>query len=291
MKTLPKAHGVVHLLDPLDTYLLAPPLYSGEVDMEPYRDVSGLLAETSAAAMEYRSHPSVIALGWRIFHIPHHHTNLARRKIPCGRVRARTVGVHSTQLDPGLHEAIESRLSARFPDVAFRRESPGHLNAWIASRGLNPYSHRFTEDILEELLTFDVTIVKPNCYFQGEGEKRSLLPWRAWLCERQHSGQRLVNALSAGIPAVIWGASVAHGDVFACAQGVSAPTAAMGPHRFAWSNAQVVEQLSVLLESNGTRHCQASAEAQQLAEPYHLSRVVERYAIAFASLLQDIPGR
>ncbi|CAE8584347.1 unnamed protein product, partial [Polarella glacialis] len=278
--SFPRSEGVVHVLDPIDSYVLTPPL-SSEDDAETsqtYRGISAILAETSLSAADYRSHPSVRSFGWQVFHLPHHHTNLARRTIACDeKADARVVGVHSTQIDPNLEADVKNMLASRFPAVRFQRVNPSNLSGKSAEWSPNPvlWNDAKVGRMLDELLAFDVTIMKPNCYTPGDKETHVHQRWRSWLCERHHSGQRLVHALAAGLPSVVWGASQGFVD-------------AVGPSEVwptAWNNSEVLHHLEELL-SNGTLRCSLSAEARRLAEPYHISKTVERYALAFAALLE-----
>mmetsp|Transcript_179948 Transcript_179948/g.570963 ORF Transcript_179948/g.570963 Transcript_179948/m.570963 type:complete len:422 (-) Transcript_179948:65-1330(-) len=272
----PKSRGVVHMLDPVDRYLSPPPLHLGSRKSAPYREVSALLAETSTAALEYHSHPSVVEFGWQVFHLPHHHSNLARRTATC-RKEADVIGVHSSKLDPELKQGVEKLLSERFPHVKMHHVQPQPME-WRVRAGLSPFGPGFSEPILSELREFDMTLMKPNCYDpRPEEQGSSLLDWRAWLCERHHSGQRLVHALSVGVPAVVWGGATGHVD-------------ALRPSSdwpLAWSNEEMVEQLAALL-SNRTLRCSLAAQAPILAEPYHLERNVERYALALAEMVRRV---
>ncbi|CAE8675007.1 unnamed protein product, partial [Polarella glacialis] len=168
-------------------------------------------------------------------------------------------------------------LASRFPAVRFQRVNPSNLSGKSAEWSPNPvlWNDAKVGRMLDELLAFDVTIMKPNCYTPGDKETHVHQRWRSWLCERHHSGQRLVHALAAGLPSVVWGASQGFVD-------------AVGPSEVwptAWNNSEVLHHLEELL-SNGTLRCSLSAEARRLAEPYHISKTVERYALAFAALLE-----
>jgi len=131
--------------------------------------------------------------------------------------------------------------------------------------------------MLEELLSFDVTVVKPNCYRPAAHDaKGDHQRWRAWICERHHSGQRLVHALAAGVPAVVWGASQGFLDVLR-------HSAAEWP--LAWSDDQAVDLAVSHLLANRTLRCSLAAAAPKLAEPYHIAKVLEHYALMLGQLL------
>merc|ERR1712070_1151952 len=50
-------------------------------------------------------------------------------------------------------------------------------------------------------------------------------------------------------------------------------------------NEEILEHLATILE-NRTLRCLLSEEAKHLSEPFHISRVVERYALAFDHLVR-----
>ena len=143
----------------------------------------------------------------------------------------------------------------------------------------DPWGQPMVQSMLDQLLAFDVSLAKPNCYepHTSEGEQYQFL-YRAWICERLHGGQRLVHSLAAGVPTIVWGGSQGFLDVVAPAP----------DWPVALTNEEMVELLADVL-SNRTLRCALAEEAVRLAEPFHLFRIVERYALAFDDLLRDPP--
>merc|ERR1712224_524991 len=114
--------------------------------------------------------------------------------------KARNVGVHTVHHDQELHTLLRQLLK-EYNDfgVEFVHLDPAKLFSYASGRVSTPQQ---TDVVYQQLTTMDVGIIK---------QSGCVSEW--WFCSRWKTGQRLVNLLSVGVPAIVYGDAQGHLDV------------------------------------------------------------------------------
>lgn len=159
--------------------------------------VDAVLVQTSIGLGDLAEHPPLrVAGNVSIFWQPIHHSNLQDLRANAA-ARVGRVGVHTVHRDAMLYDTL-SRHASRW-GIEFVHMDPGLLFKYAGGRVTTPQQ---TDAVYLQLRTLDVGFVK---------QSGCVTEW--WFCSRWKTGQRLVNMLSVGVPAVVWGDAQGHLDV------------------------------------------------------------------------------
>eukprot|EP00929_Paragymnodinium_shiwhaense_P091643 TRINITY_DN51546_c0_g1_i1.p1 TRINITY_DN51546_c0_g1~~TRINITY_DN51546_c0_g1_i1.p1 ORF type:complete len:803 (-),score=148.18 TRINITY_DN51546_c0_g1_i1:354-2762(-) len=312
--------SAVHLFDPIDEF--------AELDAAPALDA--LLVQTSLAQRDLLFHPPLRAaasspsgrslVGSRptsVFWLPIHHGNeyLIRKN---ARKAVHKVGFHTVHHDQALGAAVERALQEvpqqqqNAVKAEFVHLDPAQLFHYADGRVTTPQQTYF---LYEQLALLDVGIVR---------QSGCLSDW--WFCSRWKTPQRLVNMLSVGVPAIIFGDAQGHADVAearfpppsAEAEGECAPrvrgrgqpavpdrcvsagvqeAADRARQRRQYPRELIVHALEdvpralALLLSNATLRQEASDIGLEIAAPFSLPRMSRRLLRIVKALTRRLPPR
>jgi len=181
--------SAVHVYDPIDVFQIA----SIKAD--------AVLVQTSLALSDLYNHPPLLVAGnLSIFWLPIHHSNfLGVRADPSKPVRG--VGVHTVHHDLALHKLLKRSLLEEplRGSAEFMHLDPASIFSYSQGRVSTPQQ---TAALSTQLSTLSIGVVK---------QSGCVTNW--WFCSRWKTGQRLVNLLSVGVPAIVWGDAQGHLDV------------------------------------------------------------------------------
>lgn len=184
-----KWRGAVHIYDPVDITEWKDKLALGSSLLK----LDAFLVTTSLALHDVRHHPVLRAVGnMSVFWLPVHHSNFLRVRARNVGKPVQTVGVHTVHHDHKLHQFLRRSVQEISGGTAhFAHLDPAEIFKYTEGRVVSPQQ---TDQLYHQLASLDVGAVK---------QSGCVGDW--WLCSRWRTGQRLVNLMSVGVPAVVWG--------------------------------------------------------------------------------------
>jgi len=257
--------------------------------------VDALLFTTSLALQDVRGHPSLLAAGnVSSFWLPLHHSNFhaVARSEEQVRGEVRGVGVHTVHHDQSLRGLVQKALrelaagDGGSSGARFVHLDPASLFQETEGRVVAPQQ---TRRLYEQLASLDVGLAK---------QSGCVRDW--WFCSRWRTGQRLVNLMSAGVPAVVWGDAQGHLDATEARwppQGVHGDGALLGPASEHYPRELVIQgdgQLGAALAAllrNATLRAEARRRGLRLAARFSLPRVAARLGRIVRRLLSRRSAR
>ncbi|CAK8986759.1 unnamed protein product [Durusdinium trenchii] len=132
----------LHVYDHVDLFSLVP------------EGMAVFLAQTSLAAQDYGTHPSVVASGMEVFWHPLHHSNMENYRIPW-RDQVQMIGTHTVHNDTELYGAVG--LLAQNLGVQFQHIDPMERFASTAGLVITPQQ---TQQVYEQFGEMDITVLR-----------------------------------------------------------------------------------------------------------------------------------
>eukprot|EP00929_Paragymnodinium_shiwhaense_P054084 TRINITY_DN27103_c0_g1_i3.p1 TRINITY_DN27103_c0_g1~~TRINITY_DN27103_c0_g1_i3.p1 ORF type:complete len:629 (+),score=108.43 TRINITY_DN27103_c0_g1_i3:146-1888(+) len=251
-------HAAVHIYDPIDVFKV------------PEAPVDAILVQTSLALADLVGHPARAALKDppEIFWLPLHHSNThdvhidAEKPVKC-------IGYHTVHDDEALREQLQELLRDR--DEEFLHVNPSELFEYAEGRVSSPQQ---TDQVYSQMAALSVGVVK---------QSGCVSEW--WFCSRWKTGQRLVNQLSVGIPAIVWGDAQGHLDVvegrwqpsLRTSTHASPTSTGRSPRRYpaelVVSSRDELPRVVEALLNNVTLRKEASRRGRQIAEYFSPQRI------------------